>query len=78
VLHAQEHAAQVDGDDAVEILRGDVCGRHPGPLMLKGGGGAIVNTSSGAGVKGFAGQIAYAATKYFGPRSPSRRRPTRC
>ncbi len=26
------------------------------PLMLQHGGGAIVNTSSGAGVKGFAGQ----------------------
>lgn len=32
-------------------------------LML-GGGGAIVNTSSGAGVKGFAGRAAYAATKH--------------
>jgi NAD(P)-dependent dehydrogenase (short-subunit alcohol dehydrogenase family) len=33
-------------------------------LMLARGGGAIVNTSSGAGVKGFAGQAAYAATKH--------------
>ena len=33
-------------------------------LMLEQGGGAIVNTSSGAGVKGFAGQAAYAATKH--------------
>jgi NAD(P)-dependent dehydrogenase (short-subunit alcohol dehydrogenase family) len=33
-------------------------------LMLPDGGGAIVNTSSGAGVKGFAGQAAYAATKH--------------
>jgi NAD(P)-dependent dehydrogenase (short-subunit alcohol dehydrogenase family) len=33
-------------------------------LMLRGGGGAIVNTASGAGVKGFAGQAAYAATKH--------------
>jgi len=33
-------------------------------LMLSQGGGAIVNTSSGAGVKGFAGQAAYAATKH--------------
>jgi NAD(P)-dependent dehydrogenase (short-subunit alcohol dehydrogenase family) len=33
-------------------------------LMLSSGGGAIVNTSSGAGVKGFAGQAAYAATKH--------------
>jgi NAD(P)-dependent dehydrogenase (short-subunit alcohol dehydrogenase family) len=33
-------------------------------LMLGQGGGAIVNTSSGAGIKGFAGQAAYAATKH--------------
>ena len=32
--------------------------------MLSDGGGAIVNTASGAGVKGFAGQAAYAATKH--------------
>ena len=34
------------------------------PLMLKQGGGSIVNTSSGAGVKGFAGQAAYCAAKF--------------
>ncbi len=34
------------------------------PLLLKQGGGAIVNTSSGAGVKGFAGQAAYCAAKF--------------
>jgi NAD(P)-dependent dehydrogenase (short-subunit alcohol dehydrogenase family) len=34
------------------------------PLMLKQGGGAIVNTSSGAGVKGIAGQAAYCAAKF--------------
>lgn len=34
------------------------------PLMLKQGGGAIVNTASGAGVKGFKGQAAYAAAKH--------------
>jgi NAD(P)-dependent dehydrogenase (short-subunit alcohol dehydrogenase family) len=33
-------------------------------LMLAHGGDAIVNTASGAGVKGFAGQAAYAATKH--------------
>ena len=38
--------------------------KHQIPLMLKTGGGAVVNTSSGAGVKGFAGQAAYAATKH--------------
>jgi hypothetical protein len=38
--------------------------RHEIELMLRSGGGAIVNTASGAGVKGFAGQAAYAATKH--------------
>jgi NAD(P)-dependent dehydrogenase (short-subunit alcohol dehydrogenase family) len=38
--------------------------RHEIELMLHHGGGAIVNTSSGAGVKGFKGQAAYAATKH--------------
>ena len=32
--------------------------------MLRQGGGVIVNTSSGAGVKGFKGQAAYAAAKH--------------
>ena len=32
--------------------------------MLEHGGGAIVNTASGAGVKGFRGQAAYTATKH--------------
>jgi len=32
--------------------------------MLKQGGGAIVNTSSGGGVKGSAGQAAYCAAKF--------------
>jgi NAD(P)-dependent dehydrogenase (short-subunit alcohol dehydrogenase family) len=41
-----------------------LCMKHEIPSMLKQGGGAIVNTSSGAGVKGFAGQAAYCAAKY--------------
>ena len=41
-----------------------LCMKHQIPLMLKQGGGAIVNTSSGAGVKGIAGQAAYCATKF--------------
>jgi NAD(P)-dependent dehydrogenase (short-subunit alcohol dehydrogenase family) len=32
--------------------------------MLKQGGGAIVNFSSGAGVKGFVAQAAYCASKF--------------
>jgi NAD(P)-dependent dehydrogenase (short-subunit alcohol dehydrogenase family) len=38
--------------------------RHEIEIMLRHDGGAIVNTSSGAGVKGFKGQAAYAATKH--------------
>ncbi|WP_442737997.1 glucose 1-dehydrogenase [Streptomyces pseudogriseolus] len=34
------------------------------PHMVRQGGGAIVNVSSGAGVKGFKGQAAYAAAKH--------------
>ena len=45
-------------DRIVDIdLRGVfLCMKYEIPLMLKQGGGAIVNTSSGAGVKGIAGQ----------------------
>lgn len=38
--------------------------KHQIPEILKQGGGAIVNTSSGAGVKGFAGQAGYCAAKW--------------
>lgn len=38
--------------------------KHEIPLLLERGGGAIVNTSSGAGVKGFAGGTAYGAAKF--------------
>ena len=41
-----------------------LCMKHEIPLMLKQGGGAIVNTSSGAGVTGFAGGAAYGASKF--------------
>ncbi|HUQ07848.1 MAG TPA: SDR family oxidoreductase, partial [Kofleriaceae bacterium] len=41
-----------------------LCMKYEIPLILAQGGGAIVNTSSGAGVKGFAGQAAYAAAKH--------------
>ena len=53
-------------DRIVDIdLRGVfLCMKHEIPSMLEQGGGAIVNTSSGAGVKGFAGQAAYCAAKY--------------
>jgi len=53
-------------DRIVDInLRGVfLCMKHEIPLMLKQGGGAIVNTSSGAGVKGIAGQAAYCAAEF--------------
>jgi NAD(P)-dependent dehydrogenase (short-subunit alcohol dehydrogenase family) len=41
-----------------------LCMKYQIPLMLRQGGGAIVNTSSGAGIKGFKGQAAYAAAKH--------------
>ena len=41
-----------------------LCMKYQIPLMLEHGGGSIVNTSSGAGVKGFAGQAAYSAAKH--------------
>jgi NAD(P)-dependent dehydrogenase (short-subunit alcohol dehydrogenase family) len=40
-----------------------LCLKYEIPLMLEQGG-AIVNTSSGAGVKGFGGGVAYAASKF--------------
>ncbi len=57
---------EAEWDRIVDIdLRGVfLCMKHEIPLMLQHGGGAIVNTSSGAGVRGIAGQAAYCAAKY--------------
>ena len=52
-----------------------LCMKYEISLLLKQGGGAIVNTSSGAGVKGIAGQAAYCAAK-FGIVGLTRRRPS--
>jgi NAD(P)-dependent dehydrogenase (short-subunit alcohol dehydrogenase family) len=41
-----------------------LCMKHEIPLLLQQGGGAIVNTSSGAGVKGFPRGAAYVAAKH--------------
>jgi NAD(P)-dependent dehydrogenase (short-subunit alcohol dehydrogenase family) len=38
--------------------------KHEIPLMLEHGSGAIVNTSSGAGIRGFADGAAYGASKF--------------
>jgi NAD(P)-dependent dehydrogenase (short-subunit alcohol dehydrogenase family) len=65
-ITATADLTEEEWDRIVDIdLRGVfLCMKHEIPLMLKQGGGAIVNTSSGAGVKGFAGQAAYCAAKY--------------
>ena len=62
-------AAEISDDDwdrlvAVNLRGAFLSMKHEIELMLQHGGGAIVNTSSGAGVKGFKGQAAYAATKH--------------
>lgn len=53
-------------DQIIDInLRGVfLCMKHEIPLILKQGGGAIVNTSSGAGVIGIKGSPAYTAAKH--------------
>jgi NAD(P)-dependent dehydrogenase (short-subunit alcohol dehydrogenase family) len=53
-------------DRIIDIdLRGVfLCMKYEVPLMLKHGGGAIVNTSSGAGVIGIKGSPAYTAAKH--------------
>ncbi|SMQ20763.1 NAD(P)-dependent dehydrogenase, short-chain alcohol dehydrogenase family [Streptomyces sp. Ag82_O1-12] len=62
-------AADIEKDEwdrviGVSLTGMFLCMRHQIPLMLQQGGGAIVNASSGAGVKGFKGQAAYAAAKH--------------
>ena len=41
-----------------------LCRKYEIPLILAAGGGAIINTSSGAGAKGFPGGGAYGAAKH--------------
>lgn len=58
--------SEADFDRIVDTnLRGVfLCMKHQIPHMLQHGSGAIVNTSSGAGVKGFPGGAAYGASKF--------------
>jgi NAD(P)-dependent dehydrogenase (short-subunit alcohol dehydrogenase family) len=69
IEHAKKAMADIteeEWDRIVAInLRGVfLCMKHEIPLMLEQGGGAIVNTSSGAGVKGFPRGAAYVAAKH--------------
>jgi NAD(P)-dependent dehydrogenase (short-subunit alcohol dehydrogenase family) len=69
IEYAFKPAAEIteeEWDRIIDIdLRGVfLCMKHEIPLMLKQGGGAIVNTSSGAGVKGFKGGAAYVPAKH--------------
>lgn len=49
---------------AIDLRGVFLCMKYEIPLMLKSGGGAIVNTSSGAGVIGIKGSPAYTAAKH--------------
>lgn len=56
-------------DDFNEIIAVNTIGvflglKHVMPVMMAGGGGAIVNTSSINGLKGSRGQVAYVASKH--------------
>jgi NAD(P)-dependent dehydrogenase (short-subunit alcohol dehydrogenase family) len=56
--------AEWDRSASVDLRGVFLCMKYQIPLMLKQGGGAIVNTSSGVGVKGIVGQAAYCAAKF--------------
>lgn len=53
-----------DRVSAVDLKSVFLCMEHEVPLMLESGGGAIVNTSSGAGISAVRGQSAYCASKF--------------
>ena len=65
-VKAMADVTEEEWDRIVAInLRGVfLCMKYEVPLMLEQGGGAIVNTSSGAGVKGFPRGAAYVAAKH--------------
>lgn len=55
---------EFDRTVAVNLKGVWLCMKHEIPAMLEGGGGAIVNTSSGAGLVGEPGLAIYSATKH--------------
>jgi NAD(P)-dependent dehydrogenase (short-subunit alcohol dehydrogenase family) len=61
---AELSVAEFDRLVAVNLRGVFSCMHAQIPEMLNNGGGTIVNTSSGAGVTGIAGQSAYCATKF--------------
>jgi NADP-dependent 3-hydroxy acid dehydrogenase YdfG len=65
-IAAATDIAEDEWDRIIAVnLRGVfLCIKHEIPVMLEHGGGAIVNTSSGAGVIGVKGQAAYTAAKH--------------
>lgn len=48
---------------AVNLTGAFLCSRHAVPVMLRGGGGVIVNVASEAGLVGIKGQVAYNVSK---------------
>jgi len=61
--------AEIDLDEWDRILnvnlRGTfICMKHELAQMVRQGGGVVINTSSGAGIRGVAGGAAYAASKH--------------
>ena len=60
---------QISDDEFERLMEVDLrgvflCMKHEIPLMLRHGGGAVINTGSGAAVKGIAGQAGYCAAKF--------------
>jgi NAD(P)-dependent dehydrogenase (short-subunit alcohol dehydrogenase family) len=69
VEHQPTPAADITPQEWDRIIATDLrgvflCMKHEIPRMLRQGGGAIVNTGSGASVIGIAGQAAYCAAKW--------------
>ena len=62
-------SAEIDEDEWDRVVRVNlrgvfICMKYELTHMLDSGGGSIVNTASGAGLKGFLGVAAYAAAKH--------------